>query len=98
MNSKTVAKSTDLMCSNCGYILVIFRQKMRHKQPFHIKDLWCPVCKMETKFIEIKDRDIMYYKLLDKKNKSELEKYVFDVLESRRKDEKGYSKQLGIRE
>ena len=95
MNSKTRAKSTDLMCLNCGYILSIYR--ISHKQPFHVKDMWCPSCKQDVKFLELKDRDIMYYRLLSKENKNDLEKYVFDILDNRRKNEKGNNRQLEIR-
>lgn len=94
MNSKSSAKSTDLMCFNCGYILNIYRTHFQ-KQPFHIKDLWCPNCQTDSKFIELKDKDIMYFKLLNKKNRTEIEEYVFNNLESRKDNEK--NKQLEIR-
>ena len=95
MNSKTKAKYTDLMCPECGNIQVIFRYYRGHKQALHIKDMWCPICQKEVKFIELKDRDIMYFRLLNKEHKTELEQFVFDNLESRRSGEK--VKQLGLR-
>ena len=95
MNSKSYAKWTDLMCPECGNIQVIYRFYYHHKKAFHIKDMWCPICQKEVKFIELKDRDILYFRLLYKEDKSELEQFVFNNLESRRNSEK--VKQLGIR-
>jgi len=95
MNSKSYATSTDLMCSKCGEIQVIYRHFKKHKKPFHIKDMWCPNCQTDSKFIELKDRDILYFRLLDKEEKTELEQLVFDNLESRRNG--GKVKQLAIR-
>ena len=94
MNSKSYAVSTDLMCSECGEIQVIYRHR-NNRPSFHIKDMWCPVCHKDVKFIELKDRDILYFRLLYKEDKNELEQFVFDNLESRRNS--GKVKQLAVR-
>lgn len=39
-------------CNCCGGELTIPRQKGRRRGVGHIKDLWCPWCKIDTKFIE----------------------------------------------
>ena len=75
---------TDMICSVCGEVLSIQRKIGRQKKSGHIKDLWCPICEKRRKFIELKDKDIYYYKLLYKNNKTDLEQYVFDMLDKRK--------------
>lgn len=82
---------TDMLCSMCGEIQTIRRLIGHQKKEGHIKDLWCPNCKRDRKFIEIRDRDIYYYKLMYKENRTELEEYVFELLQ-RRKEIKSYEK------
>lgn len=41
-----------LKCSNCGEFVLIPRRVGRQKKGGHIKDMWCPYCQTETKFIE----------------------------------------------
>ena len=72
------------MCSVCGKVQTIQRSLENQRPLFHIKDLWCPNCLKDTKFIELKDRDITYNKLLNKPNKNEIEQFVFEVLNDRK--------------
>ena len=81
----------DMLCSMCGEIYIIQRLEGRQRELGHIKDLWCPNCMRDRKFIEIKDRDICYYKLMYKDNKTNLEEYIFELLQ-RRKEIKSYEK------
>lgn len=41
-----------LKCSECGGKFPVIRQRGRKRGIGHIKDLWCPYCKKETKFVE----------------------------------------------
>lgn len=86
----------DMLCSMCGEIQVIQRLEGYQKKAGHIKDLWCPNCMHDRKFIEIKDRDIYYYKLLHKEQRSEVEEYFFGLLESR-KERKKYEKKRNFK-
>ena len=43
---------SDLRCIECGNIFPIMRSKGYMREKNHIKDMWCPVCKKESKFIE----------------------------------------------
>lgn len=72
---------TDLICSTCGYIQTIQRNNGRLKKELHIKDLYCPMCKKDTKFIELVDKDKFYNKLIRKDCLSELEKLVLNLIE-----------------
>lgn len=40
-------------CKNCQNDLTIPRQIGRKRNEHHIKDMWCPYCKIDSKFIEI---------------------------------------------
>lgn len=81
--------STYLICLMCGEITTIQRVKNKQKQKNHIKDMYCPICKKDSKYIELKDKNIYYIKLKEKKNKSELDEYVLKLLEE--KIEKSYT-------
>ena len=48
---------SDLMCLDCGNVFPIRRMILHQKKEGHIKDLYCPTCKMETKHFELKDKD-----------------------------------------
>ena len=40
-------------CNSCGREFTIPRHKGSLRGKNHIKDLWCPWCKANTKFVEI---------------------------------------------
>lgn len=83
---------TELICTGCGEIISIQRKYNKLKLIGHIKDMYCPYCKDNRKFIEIVDKDICYYKLLYKEDLTDIEKLVLELLESRREKNKGYGK------
>lgn len=43
-----------LTCEKCEKIFPIMRSKGYMRERGHIKDMWCPFCKEESKFIERK--------------------------------------------
>lgn len=94
MANKNFALAIDMMCPNCGDIQVIYH-KTDNRRDSRLPALWCPNCKKEYNFINIKDRDITYFNLLYKDKKTNIEQFIFNNLESRRNN--GKSKQLGIR-
>ena len=53
---------SDLMCLDCGNVFPIRRMILHQKKEGHIKDLYCPTCKMETKHFELKDKDKFLWK------------------------------------
>lgn len=77
---------TDLICGVCGYVQSIQRMKSRKHKELHIKDLYCPMCKETTKFIELIDRDFYYNKLIWKTELSELESHVLNLLQNQRNE------------
>lgn len=83
---------TELICPHCGEIVSIQRRKHRTKTIGHIKDMYCPYCKKDRKFIEIRDKDECYYRLLYKENLTDVEKLVFELLEKRREKNNTYGK------
>jgi len=74
-------ESTDLICSTCGYIQTIQRKQSKRKKELHIKDLYCPFCKKDTKFIELVDKDKYYNKLIRREELSELEEHILNLIE-----------------
>ena len=84
-------KRTDLVCSICGCIQTIQRRQGRERCELHIKNLYCPECKEDRKFIELVDKDKFYNKLIRKDTLNELELHVLKLLEEGKKvDEKKY--------
>lgn len=53
---------SDLMCLDCGSVFPIRRKTLHQKKEGHIKDLYCPTCKTETKHFELKDKDKFLWK------------------------------------
>lgn len=47
------------ICPECGKTFPIMRPHGKHREKGHIKDIWCPFCKAERKFLEISKKD--YY-------------------------------------
>ena len=87
--------STDMICSMCGEVQTIYRYYKRQKRVGHIKDLWCPNCKKDRKFIEVKDIDNCYLSLLGKEDRTKNEDYILELLQRRKEiknEEKRYFK------
>lgn len=40
-------------CTGCEKVLIVPRQAGRMRERGHVKDLWCPFCKAEKKFVEM---------------------------------------------
>lgn len=51
------------VCSDCGTIIPLPRNHGRMRKKGHIKDLYCPVCKVVKKCEEIMYKD--YYRNID---------------------------------
>lgn len=51
------------VCPHCGNTFPLMRYHGKRREKGHIKDIWCPYCKDNRKFLEIRKND--YY---DKKN------------------------------
>lgn len=83
---------TELLCSCCGEIFPIYRKKHKGHKMNHIKDMYCPFCMKPRKFIEIVDRDLYYYKLLNKNSLTEIEQLAFGYLSARKEKNKVYGK------
>ena len=47
------------ICSECGNTFPIMRNHGQHRERGHVKDIWCPYCKAERKFMEVRRTD--YY-------------------------------------
>lgn len=77
---------TDLMCIECGVIQTHQRSCSDLKPIFYVDDFWCPMCMKATKYIELKDPDLAYFRLLNLAKKSEIEQFAFDVLSSKRNE------------
>lgn len=54
------AVSTTLQCTECGKFVDIFRKENKQRPLGHIKDMYCPYCQKDTKFVELKNGDCLY--------------------------------------
>ena len=45
------------ICKVCGFKMPIPRNHGNPREKGHIKDLWCPRCKIQTKFVEVPKGD-----------------------------------------
>ena len=57
MKCKTVR--SDLLCSECGNVFPISRTIKGQRPRYHIKTIYCPICKRSTDHIEVKDLDLL---------------------------------------
>lgn len=46
------------ICKKCENLFPLPRLKNHQRENGHVKDIWCPYCKQESKFLEIKDKQI----------------------------------------
>ncbi|MCY3067619.1 MULTISPECIES: hypothetical protein [Aerococcus] len=56
MQKKKIVATT-LICLKCQYLFPIFRKMHRQKVRGHRKNLYCPKCKEDRVFLELKDYD-----------------------------------------
>lgn len=77
-------RETELICPYCGEITLIRRKRCNTKPIGYQEEMYCPKCKTDRKFIEIRDKDKCYYNLLYKQNLTDVEKLIFDLLKERR--------------
>ena len=45
------------ICPECGNTFPIMRNHGHHRERGHIKDIWCPYCKEDRKFREVRKTD-----------------------------------------
>lgn len=45
------------VCNTCGNTIPLMRRHGSQRERGHIKDLWCPYCKADRKFAEIRRGD-----------------------------------------
>ena len=76
---------SDLICSECGNLFRIPRHADKLKEKYHIKDIYCPVCKKVTKHVEVKNLDVVKKELEFKDELTETEQLVYNLIH---KDEK----------
>jgi hypothetical protein len=48
---------SNFICQSCGTEMPLPRCHGQQRENGHIKDIWCPVCKKESKFKEIKYKE-----------------------------------------
>ena len=42
-------------CPTCNYITIAYKRSSRLTKIGHLKNLWCPICKDEHNFVQIKE-------------------------------------------
>ena len=50
--------SSNFICPECGLVMPLPRFCGQQRKKNHIKDLWCPRCREEKKFKELKGRAV----------------------------------------
>lgn len=45
------------ICSECGKTIPLMRNHGQHRERGHVKDIWCPYCKTDRKFMEVRRTD-----------------------------------------
>ena len=53
---------SNFICPVCGKSFPIMRNHGQQREKGHIKDIWCPYCKEDRKFKEIRKRDYCSYR------------------------------------
>lgn len=48
---------SNFICQECSTVVPLPRCHGRQRERGHIKDIWCPSCKKESKFREIKYKE-----------------------------------------
>ena len=96
MSNKIYTQLTNLVCLDCGNIMMIQRKKSNLKKIGHIKDLYCINCKKNTKHFEVKEinKFLWIYNYLDD---STLNDNTLKVLNYLRKSVESYeNKRFGV--
>ena len=57
MRKRRYMEQSIFICPGCGKQIPLMRKGNRPREKWHIKDIWCPFCKMEQKFMEIRHGD-----------------------------------------
>lgn len=76
-------KSTELVCLKCGNVMTILRKALKQKKVGHIKDMYCPYCKEQVKFFEVRDVSAFKWQCQNAYELTELEQLVFNFLKER---------------
>ena len=88
MSNKIRTQLTNLVCLDCGNIMIIQRKKSNLKKIGHIKDLYCFNCDKVTKHYEVRDINEFLWKYMYYDD-SILEYDTLKVLNYLRKSEEG---------
>lgn len=57
MRKKRFMELSTCICNECGCKMTVPREHGNMRKKGHIKDLWCPICKKDTKFYEVRKGD-----------------------------------------
>lgn len=57
MKKQRFMDMSTLICTECGNTFPIMRNHGQHRERGHVKDIWCPFCKANRKFKEIRKGD-----------------------------------------
>lgn len=55
---KNIAMS-DMYCVKCGGHMTVPRSRRQTREKSHLKDMYCPYCKVESKFREVREKDFI---------------------------------------
>jgi len=96
MSNKTCTQLSNLVCLDCGNIMMIQRKKSNLKKVGHIKDLYCIKCNKITKHYEVKEINKFLW-IYNDLNDNNLQYETLKVLKYLRKSEERYeNKRFGV--
>lgn len=50
---------SDMYCVKCGGHMTVPRPRRKAREKSHLKDMYCPYCKTESKFLEVREKDFI---------------------------------------
>lgn len=50
---------SDMYCVECGGRMTVPRPRRKTREKAHLKDMYCPYCKEDTKFREVREKDFI---------------------------------------
>lgn len=71
---------SDLICLQCGTVNTIERKESLKKKLYHLKRLYCPVCRKVLNQVEVRDADLFVKRLEFKPHLTSQEKTILRVL------------------
>lgn len=78
--TKQSTVTQELICPQCYNIFSIRRQESNQRKLYHLKDIYCPMCKKVTHHVEVKNKDILERELEFKPVRTKEEEQAYQLI------------------